>query len=129
MIIRWWKVSTDVETYWGWGRRTTPRIASLFHHDREINDELISLMTSMERILLARVRKEAENVQALREGVDEEGAHDREVGMKSRLQNELETVVAPAVVQGRLSKINVDWGIPIKKQYDDCWKDFRLQRM
>jgi hypothetical protein len=129
MMVRCWKVSTRVEEYWGWGRRTTPRYALLFHHEHELNDETFSLMTSMERILFARVRKEGENVQALREAVDKEWAHDRVMGVKSRLKNVLETVVAPAVIQGRLPQINFGSGIPAEKQYDDCWKDFRLQRI
>ena len=123
MLIRCWKVSSDVEAYWGWGRRTTPRYALLFHHETELSEESYTLMTSMERVLFARVKKEGDNVIAMRQAVDKEWAHDRMMGVQRRLKAVLESTVVPAVLEGHLPKINFGSLVPVERQFDDCWKD------
>jgi hypothetical protein len=123
MLIRCWKVSSDVEAYWGWGRRTTPRYALLIHHETELSEESYTLMTSMERVLFARVKKEGGNVIAMRQAVDKEWAHDRMMGVQRRLKAVLESTVVPAVLEGHLPKINFGSLVPVERQFDDCWKD------
>jgi len=123
LIIRCWKLSPETEQTWGLGKKTTARWALLFHHELEMGQDSYSLMASMERHLFARVKKEGDNMIAMRQAVEAEWTNDRKIGVERRLKSVLETTVKDAILDGRLPRINFKSLVPVERQYDDCWKE------
>ena len=95
----------------------------MFHHELEMGQDSYTLMTSMERHLFARVKKEGDNMIAMRQAVEAEWTNDRKIGVERRLRSVLETTVKDAILDGRLPRINFKSLVPVDRQYDDCWKE------
>lgn len=122
-LVSHWVVSEAVESEYGIGRGTAPRMALVILVEEYVNDATWLRLTNMKRALFKRAMIEGEDTKALKEALKHEDTVDQKFEATSAVRELFVTKVAPAVRAGKFPRLVFDTATSLDKQYDNCWKD------
>ena len=122
-LVSHWVVSEPLESEYGAGRSTAPRLALLILAEEHVNDASWLRLTNMRRALFKRAMVEGEDTKALKEALHQEGVTEQIFEATTAVRELFTTKVAPAVREGKFPRLDFTSAVAPDKQYDNCWKD------
>ena len=120
LLTRVFQVPKIIENTYGAGASTSARMALLMMRTTSLCNAAAMRLKSTQRHLYARLLEGCEDKEAVDKMIEAEWQQDRSAAVSERIDEYLNTVVAPQILQGTYPKTNID--CDKENQWDHCWE-------